>query len=201
MTFIMETDRTPLCDGGITFQTLRLVEVSDRRIEFRPTTKMKVFCWVFMATGFGCLGLGAFVAPHSLLHMAVAIIAGLLFAGFGLVVLKVVGRPRILDKRVGWYWKGSDPRNSADVGRRCDAVQLERIHAVQILAKLVEFTGGESPMNTIETNYEINLVIDDGSRVNVHAGGGDGRAFASDADSVGKFLDVPVLDGRYSRMG
>lgn len=153
-----------------------------------------------MAIAFGCFALGAFVVPRSLAGMAVAVVAGFVFGGSGWVMLKVVGRPRVFDKRVGWYWKGSDPRIRADLEQRNDAVQLKRIHAVQILAKLIEFTGGESPSNTVETNYEINLVVDDGSRINVDAGGGDGHMYASYANSVGAFLNVPVLDGRYSRM-
>lgn len=146
-----QTDWTPVGNGGSTLKWLKLVEVSDRCIEFRPSSKLKIGCLIFMTSGFGLLGLGAFVASHSLLPAAFAIVAGFLFFGVGLWMLKVLGARHVFDKRLGWYWKGSEPRNSGDVERRSDALFLMQIRAVQILAMEVEFSSVDN--RHVKTNY------------------------------------------------
>jgi len=68
-----------------------------------------------------------------------------------------------------------------------DAVALDQIHAIQIVSELCP--SGGLPF----WSYELNLVLDDGDRLNVvdHAGLPQIR---EDAETLAEWLGVPVWD-------
>jgi len=117
----------------------------------------------------------------------------------GVIGFRLGTRPIVFDRSVGWFWKGSRiPVSPAKTGQRKNAAPLEQIHAVQLISEYVRETRrrgrGWSPGKTSSyRSYEINLVLKDGSRINVvdHA---NLPRIQQDAQQLGEFLDVPVWD-------
>ena len=113
---------------------------------------------------------------------------GAVFLGTGFAMLHFLGKPRVFDKLTGRYWKGKqdpqlkNPRFEAD-----DSVALSDIYALQLLSEYV--TGNKSHY----TSYELNLVLENGRRVNV-TDHGSIAALRDDARELARFLDVPVWD-------
>lgn len=196
------TDWNPMRTGGSNFRMLELVEVSGGRIEFRHTAAMIWFYRVFMGTGLVLLGLavftttrGRYLSAGEMLYVTTAwAVCGLLVGGTGILMKWVAARPSVLDRRLGWYWKGATPRNSADVEGRKDAVLLKEVHAVQILEKRLEGSNSDMAGSGSYFSYETNLVMHDGSRVNVTRHGAQSCSILPDAARLAEFLQVPLWD-------
>ena len=196
------TDWSPMSSGGSNFQMLEIFEVSGERIEFRRTRRMIRFYRVFMGAGLVMLGLAVFATTRSrylsageMLYVTTAFaLVGLLVGGTGVVMKRVAGRPSVLDRRLGWYWMGPTPRDAADVERRKDAVLIKDVHAVQYLEKWFERFDSPAAGSTSHFSYEINLVMHDGSRVNVVNHGGQSCSLLPAASRTARFLDVPLWD-------
>ena len=74
-------------------------------------------------------------------------------------------------------------------GKKTDSINLENIHAIQLIRECV---AGDSESPSFYS-YELNLVLDDGERRNVIDQGGQGRVVKY-AEQLGQFLDVRVWD-------
>jgi hypothetical protein len=96
--------------------------------------------------------------------------------------------PIVFDKRRGEYRKGRVAREEASNRQGIkDRVELDRIHALQIIEQSVR-----TPRSSFYS-YELNLVLDDATRMNVVDHGQLGRLQA-DAATLGRFLEQPVWD-------
>lgn len=186
------TQWTPAARGGANFCTHRLKKIDYTRLEFRPTFGMVVFCLFFILFGlaFAVLPLGSFYYKQyggfhwSMLPMP---LFGLFFFLIGVVIFRMSQRPIVFDMKKGGFckgWAGSGPAGS----RKGEIfVDMGRIRALQILSE--DCHGNKSSYHS----YELNLVLDDASRVNV-VDHGDLRALREDAEALGRFLGVQVWD-------
>jgi hypothetical protein len=94
------------------------------------------------------------------------------------------------DHGAGCFWKGgSTPVSVADTEYRNSAVPLAQIHAVQLIPKLPKDGSGLADYYS----YEINLVTQEGSRINV-VDHGDLDRIRQDARQLAQFLNVPLWD-------
>ena len=186
----------PLKRGGSNFHTHKMVEVDAHRMEFRPTIGAKLFAGIFIAVGiiFPVLFLTA-GSDSPDMDSAWAplgiIVFGLVFAGAGGAMWYTMGKPRVFDKWAGMYWKGHKkpdllykPVDENDKAKQ-DAAMLRDVHAIQLIREYVRSD------KSSYYSYELNLVLADGSRVNV-IDHGKKSEIMDDARKLGEFLGVPV---------
>jgi len=183
---------TPVKSGGANFRTQKLVKVSPYRIEFRASVEAK-----FFYSGFLLLGLGAIIGfscsnfsggtfsfnPKTIMPL----VMGAVFCAIGGLMLYFGTMPMVFDKMRGCFWKGRQPP-----GEMIDKTALKhysefsRIYALQIISELCQ---GKSNYYS----YELNLVLDDGQRINI-ADHGNLQKLREDAKTLSEFLGKPLWD-------
>jgi hypothetical protein len=160
-----------------------LAETGVDRVDFRAATRaILVYCFIVLV-GCGCIVFGVAGALAEKGWPALgAVFAGLAFGAFGAVQLWSGTEPIVFDRTRGLFWKGrAAPR--PDVG---GCVHLKSVHALQVIS---EYHGGKGSY----TSYELNLVLVDGTRVNV-VDHGDLARIRKDGASLAEFLGVPLWD-------
>lgn len=188
----VQTEWTPLKGGGTNFRTHNLIKVSDRKMEFSPSTGTRLFSGFLM--GFG---LSIPVYHHQVqgvvdasygpfLGAAIAWGFGGLFFWVGLRFWMRLKGKCVFDKSTGRFLNdGQDYR----------VVSLDELHAIQLIRE--RMTSSDSSVGSSSrssfTSYELNLVLHDGRRAPVmdHS---DRRQIRDDAEKLGEFLGVPVWD-------
>ena len=189
----LETDWAPAASGGTSFGTHRLIQPSANRVEFAPTLGAKAFYLLFLGLGSGLLcfqinririGQTGFSDQDTL----VPILVGAVFAVAGACLYWFGTTPRVFDQRLAAYWRGRRVPTPMDLVERGDSsAPLSSIHALQLLS---EFVSGSK---NSYYSYELNLVLNDGSRINVVDHGNLDR-LRSDASTLSRFLDKPIWD-------
>lgn len=112
-----------------------------------------------------------------------------LLAGGAYFLYRKISSPIVFDTGSGWFWKGyASPETVTNLTQLKDAVKLADIQALQLHHKRIH-----RPNNTRSYDcYELNVVLNDRSRVNVVTHGG-GDSLQLDAEELADFLDVPLL--------
>jgi len=174
----LTTDWTPLRSGGASFQTHQLVLQRPNRISFRPTWGAIAFGLTFIVLGLIVITICLFVEEMSLGMRVLLMAIGLGFAGGMRVFLVFQFGPNLFDVNRGFYTKGW-----FDAG----LVRLDEIHALQLISERCR------GRNRTFYSYELNLVLEDGQRVNV-VDHGDLAQLQADARTISQRLDVPVWD-------
>ena len=189
----MQTEWRPLKSGGTNFKTHKLVEVNYHRLEFKATVFARIFCMLFLLAGLAVVfffGLKTIDWQNltSNFESAIPLIAGLIFATVGSVLLYFCTKPIVFDKTYGYYWKGrKEPAQTYDQDNKKTSAPLSDIHALQIVSERV------SSSKNSYYSYEINLVLHDGGRLNV-IDHGRLASIREDAQKVAAFLGIPVWD-------
>lgn len=172
----------PLKGGGANFKTRRLVAVDTSRLEFPATWGVRLFGAVFTIAGLAASA-GAAAAG-----MWPFILFGLVFVAVGVALWRYGTTPVVFDRRQDAFWRGrtapNEVRNRAELKHYAP---LGDIHALQIVREYV------SSKNGSYSSYELNLVLEDGRRLNV-MDHGDYDALRQDAHTLAGFLDRPVWD-------
>lgn len=185
----------PAKKGGTSICTHKLCEVSLERLEFKARLLALLFPLSFMGAGVFIIvatineGLGKGNAT-----LWVGPIIGLAFFLSGFFMMRSWLMPRVFDKDKRLYWKGwKAPFLGIDEDKNknkkyCD---LKDIQAIQIIRERVRShnRSGSRSYNS----YELNIVLSDGSRINV-VDHGNGARLRSDAKKLAEFLGVPLLD-------
>lgn len=190
-----DIDWTPLEEGGSNFKTHHLVQVSSSRLEVRPSIQMLLVCALFMVLGGGVGGVFVVIGIRDgdLMQAVIPGLMGLVFVLAGTLLLKSASKRRVFDLSLGGYWRGSaklsDPRA---LTAQTDWVRLQDIKAIQLLREGVTSTSDNGRRSSY-WSYEMNLVLNDGRRINVMDHGKQ-ASIRQDAEVIGRFLGVPVLD-------
>jgi hypothetical protein len=188
-----QTDWIPAARGGASFGTHRLVRASANRIEFSATLGAKFFFLVFLFAGLGVLGFQinririgqAYLLSQESL---VPLLVGAVFAVVGGCLYWFGTAPRVFDQSRGCFWRGrKEPAMFGAGGRPENSTPLSSIHALQLLSEYV--SGNKNSYHS----YELNLVLNDGSRINV-VDHGNLERLRSDAQTLSQFLGKPVWD-------
>lgn len=192
----LRTEWGPAKGGGASFGTHRLEQVDPYRTEFRPTRGAMAFYLLFVLVGLAVI-VGFAIANmsrglpanwSSAVPLVVPVVFGSVFTIVGGGMLYVGAAPIVFDKRRGDYWKGRVAPYEVSTRREMkDHVKLERIHALQIIS---EYCRSDK---SSYYSYELNLVLDDGSRMNVIDHGNQSQ-LRDDAHALAAFLDKPVWD-------
>ena len=188
-----KTEWVALASGGTNICTHRLKEGRAGCRHFVMTLGAKAFASVFLGMG---IGISVFLVyqmwqehgGQPSLQMLLPLLVGGVFAGVGVFLLRSLSRPRVFDRNLGLYWSTrKPPENLESVSRYKEWVYLQEIHALQILREYVR--GDKSSYYS----YELNLVMDDGQRLNV-VDHGSLHKLREDADELSRFLGVPLWD-------
>ena len=186
----LATAWTPCVRGGTNICTHTLVEQGADRRAFRPTVKACVL-YAFLLT----MSLLPFATViHDVVESrsvgfghAILVFFGSLFLWFGLWVLWRGTQPIVFDRSAGMYWMGwKTPTRGAGVANGA-AVDLDRVHAIQVVS---EYCAGK---RSSFYSYELNLVLEDGERLNV-VDHGNRAQLRRDASALASFLGVPLWD-------
>jgi len=194
-----QTEWDPAVGGGTNFCTRRLVQASVHRLEFRPTVTARVFPLIFFFCGVVVLVIAGYqFATGGFENPMLAVFVplfGCVFAGAGGLLYWLMTRQIAFDRTLRCFWKGKMPMSVADTEYRNSAVSLDRIHAIQLVSERVTSSSGSGSHRRRSSyySYEINLVLEDGSRINVVDHGKVDR-IRQDARQLAEFLDVPVWD-------
>jgi hypothetical protein len=194
---------TPLAKGGANFVTSKLVQRHPWRMEVRHSTGCLFVSLILI--GFGVLSLPLAVlslfqpsifpirqpdgTPHSALALFVPLAISLLFILAGVLILVISRIPFVFDQRLGLYWRGRG--NPDDLARHAPyriSGRLKNIRALQIVGEWI----GDS--DNPYWSYELNLVLHDGSRINV-MDHGSLQVLRRQASELAAFLRVPLWDG------
>ena len=198
----MRTEWTPKSRGGSNFTTHRMRKVHGQRLEFRATGGMRAFTMLFLLVGLGVMGFavvslrkgGAFFSQDVLFLL----LFGVVFALCGGLMLWFALTPIVFDLGLGFYWRNRKrPDRVFDPSTLKNCVPLARIHALQILAERVTSSGGKGRSRNY-LSYELNLVLDDGSRLNV-VDHGNLDTLQSDAAEISSLLGKPLWDATMQR--
>jgi hypothetical protein len=189
----LETEWVPLASGGASFRTHRLVQPSANRVEFAATPVARGFYLLFFFVGSGLLffhlnGIRVehtgFPNPDTL----VPIVVGAVFATVGACLYWFGTIPRVFDLGLAAFWRGRRVPTPMELLERGDSsAPLSSIHALQLLS---EFVSGSK---NSYYSHELNLVLHDGSRINV-VDHGNLERLRGDASMLSQFLGKPVWD-------
>jgi len=189
--FAQSTPWTPLVAGGSSFCTHRLKKIDNTALEFRPTFGLKLFCSVFVGMGaaFAFIPLGAIYRQFGGFHFSMLFspLFGLFFCALGILMYYMASAPILFDLKRRSYSKGWKSSVASSSGIKGVQVELDRVRGLQVLS---EYCSGNK---SSYYSYELNLVLDDASRVNV-VDHGDLKALREDAQVLGQSLEVPVWD-------
>ena len=161
------------------------------RLEFRPTLATKLTYLVFFTLG-GGMAAAAFAAiAHLNISTVLLLLGGLCLCCASLLMLYRVATPIVFDKRSGSFWKGRQAAGvmMADRLAEVSPIQLDDIHAVQIIAK----HSTEHRFSYSYPTQELNLILKDGNREHV-VDAASLDQIRKDAQTLGMFLEKPVWD-------
>ena len=189
----MQTEWSPAKGGGANFRTHKLVEIDPNRLEFRASIGARIFYLVFLFAGMTVLV--AFSLSGSLswensfsADVIVPMLIGLVFAVVGGCMFYFGTAPIVFDKYKGSFWKGRKVPDETYNGNNLKYfASLADIHALQLLSEYCR--GNKSSYYS----YELNLVLKNGSRMNVIDHGNPAK-LREDAQTLSVFLGKPVWD-------
>ena len=185
----------PVKRDGNFFCARKLIEVNPDKIVFRISITALLISLLFIYMGGAAIINSLFSGPKYVNFardgVEVTIMFYLIYVGFLILgghLLYIHSTPIVFDKRIGIFQKGYKVQYQIyDSKAIINLVKLDKIYAIQLLS---EYCYGHK-YNFY--SYELNLVLDDGSRINVvdHA---RKNKIRKDAESLSKFLGVPVWD-------
>lgn len=186
---------TPCKSGGTNFCTHKMVRVTPTRIEFKMSLGAKLFCLVFLTIG---IAIPVIMAAAMLSEgndntwaILFTLLFGAIFAAVGGGMFYVMSTPRVLDAKLGLFWKGrQDPSLQVNRNRLKMCIDLPEIYAIQVIS---EYCRGSGKNSSSYYSYELNFVLQDGSRVNV-VDHGDGKRIRDEAHMLSDCLGIPVWD-------
>ena len=181
-------DWSPLKGGGSNFKTHKLQLISERQASFGSTIGARLFAAIFAIIGAVVLVIGCVMTLGTLVPGIFLVAFGSLFAGVGVWLYRQFDQAIFFDLDAGLFYQGKRP-NLADASQKPDTwCRLDDIIGIQLLREHV--SGSKSSYYS----YEINLVLEDGSRRNVVDHGSLGQ-IRQDAQILAGFLEVPLWDG------
>jgi len=196
----LKTEWTPCKWHGTNFKTHSFKQKSADLAEFSASMQVMLFAAIFFIAGVAVpayFGLSFFRNnSNMLMFLPVLPLAGLFWVIVGIFILRKYAKPIVFDRQSGLYLKGRRklPLHSADMGKTTDMAKLSDIHAIQILQEYCQDrTNSRSSSNESRPfySYELNLILKDGSRLNVIDHSGKDR-LVQDAEQLANFLSIPV---------
>ena len=172
----------PLQPGGSNFKSHKLKQISLSKLKYIPTIGGVIFCLLFLVIGLVVLGIGLKPLINSVNIKNVnwfLIVFGTVFSIVGGSFLYIMCKPRVFSKQENSFYKSYLVSNSKD------KIRLNSIIAIQIIGETINSDNGSYG------SFELNLVLNDGTRQNV-VDHGNIKSIINDAYVISKFLNVPI---------
>jgi hypothetical protein len=192
---------TPAKGGGSNLRTHKLVQTGAEQAKFKITLSAQLATGVFLVTGLGVLIFGLCMfsnvffgvpemtgdkGPGTATFLS---LLGLTFAGVGGGLMYAMSIPRVFDVHQSYYWRGrKSPDRVMNPEEIKTLIPLDTIHALQIIQERCHGNKGKTYYS-----YELNLVLEDGERVNV-VDHGNIKKLREDAETLARLLDKPIWD-------
>jgi hypothetical protein len=175
---------SPLKSGGSNFKTHVLREISPSKLVYKPSIGGVLFSFLFFTIGFGFIFFNLVPlfktgASVSDLNWVLMLFGGV-FALAGSILFYNLYKPRVFDKTSGLYYKSY---KESSFGKH--HVSLETIIAIQIIGERISSDNGSYG------SFELNLVLEDSSRLNV-VDHGNLKSINNDAHVISEFLNIPI---------
>lgn len=182
------TSWEPAKSGGANFKTHKMM-VDGFRIKIEGTKGALVFALIFAIPGLIALFVGIPYAIMTGEYFPVVFILlwGLVFSAAGIYMLKT-RRGFTFDKTKSVYYSGKEYRPEGAQDREKQG-KLDDVYAIQLISERVRSRSKSS--SSSYSSYELNLVFEDGERVNV-MDHGKREDIEADAKILANFLDVPI---------
>lgn len=168
-----------------------VLKVQGARAEFRPALGGLLGAGVFALVGGGVVAFSAWMAlfggEHWLACLMTALLFGAPFLAVGVALIRAKVRPCVFDADRGYFWRTRHPPEPGTAASERVA-PLARVRALQLLREVSSDGDGGSTRF-----YELNLVLDDGSRVGVLKHGRL-RPLRAEAEELADLLSVPLWD-------
>lgn len=182
----------PLKRGqGANIKTRKLVRTSSQRLEFKKTLTMSILAWFTIAIALFTWGIIFVEIELSISFIQEepkiipALIAPALFFLGGLYLIGKSNAIRAFDKRLGYYIY-----SKVHLISKNKRIGFDKIYAIQLLSEYMP--GGHDTSSYL--SYELNLILKDGTRVNV-VDHGNRTSIVEDSKVLSRFLDVPLWNG------
>lgn len=172
----------PLNSGGANFKTHKLVLHSISKVSYRPTILVLLIVFCFLAVGVGAIGVAVFVDFDDNIPFWTSVAFGFLFTLIGSFMFYLMCVPTVFDKTSNYFYEGFGKK---DISSLESSLSLSDIVAFQIIGKSI------SNSDANYNSFELNLVLNDASRINV-VDHGNLKAIIKDAEYLSEFLDVPI---------
>lgn len=191
--FVHEIEWTPLKRGGSSFQTHKLIEPEPFCLQFVASKGVYLFVGIFGLIGLGLLSgaLAGFQINKEDGYGPVAVIPFIMGSVFSLVawfMWRFSAQPKTFNTLRGFYWVGKkqpDPMLYL-THKKTAAINLNDVHGLQIIRELVS-------SKSSYFSFELNLVLNDKTRVNV-VDHGKLTAIQADAEKIAELINVPIWD-------
>ena len=183
---------TPLKRGGCSFRSHQLHRVGPERLEFRPHASSFFFCGIFVFGGVIGLVIAGCAARRGDGKTAAGMgFWALLFGGAGVWCWRSLSVPIVFDRSYRAFWR--DRRRPEQLAEPAELLgrytPFDEIAALQLLSERCSSSKGGRFFS-----HELNLVLRDGSRVQV-VDHGSAAALRREAAVLAEFLGgIPVLD-------
>ncbi len=187
-----KTEWSPAKSGGASFCTHTLQMLTPDSCAFKISVGALFFYMVFLLVGLGCFGAWLYMLLTGQTQEENQWVLGLVGFIFSLVgggMYHFGARPRIFDKRAGYYSVGKINlrKMTHKKPRSKNLTPLNEIHAIQLTSEHVR--GDKSSYYS----YELNLILSDAKRINV-VDHGKLSQLRADAHTLADLLGVPVWD-------
>jgi len=183
----MQTRWEPLVRGGSNFASRKIEKISSSRMEYKPTIMAKIFPAVFILVGLGVAIIPTVINGFEMIFSLATIGGGFSFLVVGFIIHYLMSKPIVFDMDTGYFFKGKN--DESNIKNRCD---IKDIYAIQLVAEWVSGAERESDGGSSYTSVEVNLVLENGLRINVIDQGGDIEETIIEAGALAEFLDVPL---------
>ncbi|KLU99997.1 hypothetical protein ACFFLZ_16140 [Photobacterium aphoticum] len=170
----------PLALGGCKYKAQTMTVLGDT-IEIKESTSSKLMLAVFWITG---LVLCYFASQSDFEGWWITMFIGVVFTVVGLAATFLFFETLTFDKAQGVYFRGQYEPEKTFVNRQKQG-RLADIYALQILSEHLH--SGVSPF----ISYELNLVFENGERLNV-MDHGDLSALEDSAMRLAELIHVPI---------
>jgi hypothetical protein len=174
-----KTEWTPIFKASNgNFKIKRLSQEGESKIGFKTPASSTAIYRNCALIGLAALAVMLFTKNGSIIIRILALVAAIV----GCWGMYMQSQPICFDKASGVFQRG-----------RKQKVKFDDIYALQLITRVVQVkTPPKGQMEKINT-YELNLVLNDGSRVNVIAHGGS-KEIREDADTISNFINKPLWD-------
>jgi len=186
----------PANPGGASFKT-QYTRLEGSKFIVERALGMLLFCLVFMIPGIFAVILAApyfLFVKGDVMPGLFMIVWGGLFAGVGWFLLNSA-KKMTFDKSQGVYFTGDNYQTSANLPRKVQGA-LNDIYAIQLGSERVHSSSSSSGGSSTYTSYELNIVFNDGDRINV-IDHGKSKAVDQSAKDLGGLLNVPIWKAHF----